>query len=307
MSKTRIAIVGAGALGAMYAARFFDMDPSSVFFVAGGARKRRLEEEGVYVNGRQYRVAVEDPEGPERPAALVLVGVKYLQLDQAVVDTARFVGPGTQILSVMNGIDSEERIAARFGWDHTLFCVALGMDPLRQGNHIRVTREGKLLFGEGENRGPDSRLQWICDLFDRCGIEWEIPADMIRALWWKYMINVGVNQCSAVTGASFGMFQRSAEAGALMESAMAEVIKIASAKRIDLTGKDIEKWREILAGLSPDGKTSMLQDIEAGRRTEVDMFAGTLVSMGKELGIETPVNLALLRIIRVMEAAGEFE
>ncbi len=299
-----IAIVGAGALGAMYAARFFDHDPSSVIFVAGGDRRRRLEKDGVIVNDRQYRVAVKDPEGPDAPADLVLLGVKHLQLDQAISDMARFVGPDTRVLSVMNGIDSEERIADRFGWEKTLYCVALGMDSLREENRVRVTQEGKLLFGEARNRGRSERLRPICALFDRCGIAWEIPDDMIRSLWWKYMINVGVNQCSAVTGATFGVFQRSEDARALMESAMAEVLAVARAKGIDLSEADIEKWRDILAGLSPEGKTSMLQDIDAGRRTEVDMFAGTLVAMGEALGIDTPVNRALLRIIRVMEASG---
>ncbi|MGD8369059.1 MAG: 2-dehydropantoate 2-reductase [Desulfobacterales bacterium] len=297
-----IAIVGAGALGAMYAARFFDHDPSSVFLVAGGDRKRRLEKEGVFVNDRQYRVSVKNPSGPDAPADLILVGVKYLQLDQAIADAARFVGPHTQVLSVMNGIDSEERIADRFGWNKTLYCVALGMDPLREGNRVRVTQEGRLLFGEAQNRGQSERLKPICALFDRCGIAWEIPDDMIRSLWWKYMINVGVNQCSAVTGAPFGVFQRSKEARALMDSAMDEVIAVAEAKGIGLSEADIEKWHPILAGLSPEGKTSMLQDIDAGRRTEVDMFAGILVKMGEALGIDTPVNRALLRIIRVMEA-----
>ncbi len=296
-----IAIVGAGALGAMYAARFFNADPSLVFFVAGGRRRRRLEKEGVFVNDRRYRARVEDPQGAENPADLVLVGVKHLQLDQAVDDMARFVGPDTQILSVMNGIDSEERIAARFGWEHTLYCVALGMDALREGNRIRVAREGKLLFGEAENRGGNSRLAPICALFDRCGIGWEIPEDMIRALWWKYMVNVGVNQCSAVCRAPFGVFQRSEDARMLMDEAMAEVIAVAGKKGIDLSLADIEKWHEILFGLSADGKTSMLQDIDAGRRTEVDMFAGSLVSMGEALGVDTPVNRTLLRIIRVME------
>jgi 2-dehydropantoate 2-reductase len=297
----KIAIVGAGALGAMYAARFFQQDPASVFLVAGGERRRRLEKEGIVVNDRQYRIAVKDPTGPDSPADLILVGVKYLQLGQAIADLTRFVGPDTQILSVMNGIDSEERIADRFGWEHTLYCVAVGMDPLREGNRVRVTQEGRLLFGEAENGGQRLRLAPIRELFDRCGIAWEIPQDMIRALWWKYMINVGVNQCSAVTGAPFGVFQRSEEARALMDSAMAEVIAVARAREIDLGEADIERWHEILAGLSPEGKTSMLQDIDAGRRTEVDMFAGILVAMGDQLGVDTPVNRALLRIIRVME------
>ncbi len=297
----KIAIIGAGALGGMYAARFFDSDPESVFLVAGGDRKRRLETEGFYLNDRHYLVSTAEPAGHEAPADLILVGVKYDQLDQAVGDMARFVGSGTHILSVMNGIDSEERIAAAYGWERTLYCAALGMDPLRENNRIRVHREGSLLFGEAENKGPSGRLAPICALFDRCGIAWEIPDDMIRTLWWKYMINIGINQCSAVCSAPFGLFQGSEEARTLMDSAMAETIAVARAKGIDLTEADIGQWHKVMAGLSPEGKTSMLQDLDAGRRTEVDMFAGTLVAMAEDLGIDAPVNRTLLRIIRVLE------
>ncbi|MCF8079514.1 MAG: ketopantoate reductase family protein [Desulfobacterales bacterium] len=297
----KIAVIGAGALGGMYAARISDNDPDSVFLVAGGDRKRRLETEGFYLNDRQYILPVAEPEGPVMPADLIIVGVKYGQLDQAVGDMARFVGSGTQILSVMNGIDSEERIAAAYGWERTLYCVALGMDPLRENNRIRVHREGRLLFGEAENKGPSGRLAPICTLFDRCGIAWEIPDDMIRALWWKYMINIGINQCSAVCGAPFGLFQRFEEARALMDSAMAETIAVARARGIDLTEADIGECHKVMAGLSPEGKTSMLQDLDAVRRTEVDMFAGTLTAMAEDLGVDTPVNRTLLRIIRVLE------
>jgi 2-dehydropantoate 2-reductase len=87
-----------------------------------------------------------------------------------------------------------------------------------------------------------------------------------------------------------------------MESAMREVMTIAKHLKIQLTEKDIENWYAILSGINPDGKTSMLQDIEAGRKTEVEMFAGKVVELGEKYGIPTPVNQTLLRIIKVMEA-----
>lgn len=82
---------------------------------------------------------------------------------------------------------------------------------------------------------------------------------------------------------------------------MQEVITLAKALEINLSEADIEDWRDILQTLSPEGKTSMLQDIEAGRPTEVDVFAGKVVALGRELGIATPVNAALLHAIRVLE------
>lgn len=296
-----IAVIGAGALGGMYAAAFADLDSESVFLVAGGRRKQRLESEGFWFNDRPYRLPVAEPQGPPRPVGLILVAVKHRQLEKTLEDMARFVGPESLILSVMNGIESEERIATRFGWDKTLYCVALGMDSLRENNRIRCSNRGRLLIGESNNSASAETVQRVKSLLERAGIDCEVPEDIVRTLWWKYMINIGINQCSAVIGANFGVFQQHAEARELMDAAMREVMAVAQARDIDLNESDIRQWHQVLMTLGPEGKTSMLQDIEAGRATEVGMFAGSLVAMGKELGVETPVNHTLLRIIRVME------
>jgi 2-dehydropantoate 2-reductase len=121
-------------------------------------------------------------------------------------------------------------------------------------------------------------------------------------MWWKFMINVGINQASAVLRSPYGVFQSSPDALALMKTLMQEVIAVAQKNSVGLTLKDLDDWCTILNTLSPDGKTSMLQDIEAGRKTEVEIFAGKVVSMGEKFQIPTPVNETVLRIIKVIEA-----
>ena len=116
------------------------------------------------------------------------------------------------------------------------------------------------------------------------------------------MINVGINQASALLGAPYRVFQTSPDAMALMKLLMAEVVNLAQPAGIDLTGKDIEAWCRILSGLSPQGKTSMLQDMEAGRKTEVEIFAGKVVSLGAQYQVPTPVNSAVLHIIKALES-----
>jgi 2-dehydropantoate 2-reductase len=126
---------------------------------------------------------------------------------------------------------------------------------------------------------------------------------MIRILWWKFMINVGINQASAALKAPYGEFQQQGAARDLMESAMREVVALARASGVHLSDADIDDWYTILPTLSPLGKTSMLQDVEGGRKTEVEMFAGEVIEMGERLGIPTPVNERLFQTITQIEAS----
>jgi 2-dehydropantoate 2-reductase len=298
----KISIIGAGAMGAVYAGLLYDMDPRCVSFVAGGNRGERLRRDGLLVNGKRYNIPVRSPEEQTRPADLIIVAVKNQHLDDAVRDMHYCVGPETIIISVMNGIDSEERIGTVYGLEKVLYCVSLGIDAVREANRIIYTTQGTLLFGEALNPTPTRRVKIIQELFARAGIVYETPPDMQLVLWRKFMINVGINQASAVLGAVYGVFQTSPEARNLMESAMGEVIGLAQKAGVHLSADDIRGFEPILARLSPQGKTSMLQDVEAGRKTEVEMFAGRVIALGKQYNIPTPVNQMLFDQIRAIES-----
>jgi 2-dehydropantoate 2-reductase len=296
-----ISVIGAGAMGAAYASTLYDRDKDGISFVARGERYERLKQKGVIVNNRHYFFNVMRPEEKTSPADLVLVAVKHHYLEDAIRDISNRVGENTVILSVMNGIESEAQIGAVYGMDKLLYCVAVGIDAVRRGHHVTFSQQGKLFFGEANNHHISERVKRVQSLFDQAGIVYEIPDDMIRTLWWKFMINVGINQASAVLGAPYSVFQRSREARELMISAMEEAIAIAQPAGIHLSEADITNWNSFLNSLSPDGKTSMLQDIEARRKTEVEMFAGKVIELGKEYGIPTPINQTLYRIIKVIE------
>jgi len=294
--------MGAGALGGAYGGLLYEMDASSVYFVAGGSRLTKLRKDGLVVNGRQHFFPVVPPEDLSPPVDLIIVAVKYHGFDSAIQDMKNRVGAETSIISVMNGIESEERIGAAYGMDKVLYAVAVGIDALREGNRINYTTQGKIFFGEARNEVLTDRVKRIQALFDRAGIIYETPPDMMRILWWKFMINVGINQTSAVLRAPFAVFQESKQARDLMESAMREVIALSEKAKVDLNEDDIRKFNEILPSLSPRGKTSMLQDVEAGRKTEVEMFAGKVISLGREYNVPTPVNQRLFDLIKEIEA-----
>lgn len=298
----KIAIIGAGAMGAVYASMLYDMDSRCISFVARGDRMARLRREGLIVNGKLYNIPVLDPEDHTEPADLIIVAVKNQHLDDAIRDMRNCVGPETVIISVMNGIDSEERIGAVYGLDKVLYCVSLGIDALREDNRVIYTTQGTLFFGEATNPFPTERVKRVQELFSKAGIVHETPPDMKRVLWRKFMINVGINQASAVLRSPYVVFQNSGQARELMESAMWEVIQLAQKAGVNLSEDDIRGFEPVLARLNPQGKTSMLQDVEAGRKTEVEMFAGRVIALGKYYNVPVPVNQMLFDQIRAIES-----
>jgi 2-dehydropantoate 2-reductase len=308
MQKIRkVAILGAGAMGAYFAGRFFDAPGFSTVLIAAGRRLERLESNGLVVNGKSYAVPVLNPDEATSPADLIIVALKHHHLKDAVSGLEKLVGDSTTIISIMNGLDSEEYIGSIYGMDKVLYAVSVAIDAVRQGNQITYSKPGKHYFGEAANTKThlSRRVRRLQEAFDRAGIVHETSEDMIRMLWWKFMVNVGINQASAVMRASYGIFQTSADARGLMRAMMKEVIALAAVMEVNLTDRDIEEWDTFLKTLSPQGKTSMLQDIEAGRKTEVEMFAGKVIELGKTQAVPTPVNQAVYQIIRVLEQQAE--
>ncbi len=276
------------------------MDPNSVAFIANGERYDALEQNGVIVNGKRYLIPVMNS-GESISVGLVIVAVKHHQLVDTISDIKKAVGEQTIILSVMNGIDSEERIGAVYGMDKVVYGLTLGMDAVRVHNSVNYSNQGRILFGEKDNSNLTDRVKRISELFNKAGVAYTVPQDMIRSLWYKFMINVGANQTSAVQRATYGTLRSSSESKQLMDSAMREVISIAMIMEVALSEDDIVEWYKVLDTLGSDGKTSMLQDVEADRQTEVDMLAGTVIKLGKRHGVATPVNQQLFYELKRIE------
>src|SRR5271157_724335 len=291
-------------MGAFYASKFFDSSLLSTVLVAREPRYDRLKAEGLVVNGKHYSIPVVHPDEATPPADLIIVALKHHSLPAAVHDLKNLVGDQTTLVSVMNGLDSEEYLGSIYGMDKLLYAIAVAIDALREGNSVTYTNPGKVIFGEPDNSPPSERVRCVQAAFEQAGVVTEIPADMMRMLWWKFMVNVGINQASAVMRAPYGVFQSSPDAQALMETLMREVLVLAQRVGVNLGEQDLDAWYAFLKTLSPKGKTSMLQDIEAGRKTEVEIFAGKMVELGKSHGIPTPVNQTLLSIVHVLERYG---
>jgi len=300
-SIEKVAIIGAGAIGASFASMFYSMSQDSVSFIAGESRYAKLKQNSIVVNGKTYNIPVYLPGQVTMHYDLVIFSVKHHHLLSATNDLQKVVGDETVILSFMNGIESEEAIGSVLGSEKVLYSIVLGIDAVRVGNSTVYNNQGRVFFGEERNTVLTDRVIKIKELFERARINFVIPEDMRRTLWWKFMINVGINQVSAAFRSPYRQLQVPGKASSLMDSAMREVMAIAQRLGIDINEKDIENWHDVLSSLSPDGKTSMLQDVEAGRKTEVEMFAGKVIELGRQLDVPTPVNESLFHMIRRIE------
>ena len=259
--------------------------------MASGARKDCLEQKGVTVNGINYRFPIVTPEDNDGPSDLVIIAVKGYDLAQALKDIKYQVGPETIILPVLNGIDSEKRTADVYGQEHVLYSYMRVSIAMKDGKAEFDPEKGLIHFGEEKNDPGhfSDKVLAVKELFDRCGIDYKIDSDMIKGLWFKFMCNVGENMTCAMFGIPFGAFQKSADANYFRRAAMWEVIRVANRLGVDIDQNEIDRQEHTIGRLPYQNKPSTLQDLEAGKHTEVDMFAGTVVRLGKELGVETPV------------------
>lgn len=296
-----VALIGLGAMGVFFAPRFQKtLGDDNFCVIAEGSRKERLTTRGVTVNGVNYRFRVCEP-GEGTPADLVIMAVKNTGLEQAIKDIRQFVGEQTQILCVMNGVESEERLAAVYGWNHIMYSYMKISVVMKDGVADFNPNGGKVHFGEKNNAVYSERVIRVKELFDRCEIPYEIDEDMLEGLWFKYACNVGENLTCALLGIPFGAYRVSEPANRLREEAMREVFQVAKAKGIEIPMERFEEQKKIIHKIPPQNKPSTLQDIEAGRKTEIEMFAGSMVRMGEELGIPTPLCWVFLQGIHVLE------
>ena len=289
------ALIGLGALGILFGRKM-----PGVQVVADEARAARYAAQPTLCNGEECRFAYCDPAAGQ-PVDLILVAVKATALDEAIRQIGAFVGPDTVILSVLNGITSEERLEAAYP-GHVLWSVAIGMDANRSGRTLVFKSPGEIQFGERDG-SITPRVAAVAQYLTACGIQNEPCTDILYKQWHKLMINVGLNQASAAFGMTYGGLAEDNAQRALMLSAMQEVIRLANAEGVPLPPDDDVTW---LAGaiprFKPDNKPSMGQDVDAHRPTEVEEFSGVVRRLSKKHGLPTPANDFFYRAIRAIEA-----
>lgn len=307
MDKIRtVSIIGLGAIGSFLAVQLQPVLGENLRIIAGGARKERIERDGVVANGEQFNFKVTSPEEKTGFADLAIIIPKFSGLKSAIEDIKNQIGPDTLIMAPLNGVESEEIVSETYGSTNVIYSLMM-VSVVMQGNACRFDpKTAQIQFGEKLNKEISPRIQLIKDLFESAGLRTHIPEDMIKAIWFKYMINVSENQSSAVLGLCYNAWQGACPSADFIRRKLEdEVVKVAAAQGITITNEERKKHEDRLKILIPTNIPSTRQDIIAGRKTEVDIFAGTMIRLGEKLGVPVPYNEMFYHAIKVFEAKND--
>ena len=302
MKINSVLLAGAGSIGLPTAETIYRADPHCISILAKGERLERYKKTGLWANGERLDFRFTSGEIVD----LIIVACKFHHLDQIIEDIAPSVGKDTIILSILNGISSEEKIGRKFGQERLPLAMLLGTDAHCSDGHVKYDLKGTIHFGDANGKNAE-REEKLVEFFTRTGVAFKLEQNMKRAQWFKYMFNVGLNQTTAILRLSYGAVQNKGgndeipEARQLVEKAMREVITIANAEGIDLNDGDIESVYQTLNRFNPAATSSMCQDVLAGRKTELEMFCLTIMELGKKHNIPVPVNEMYYLQLRIIE------
>lgn len=295
-----VAVIGLGAVGSIYAWRLSEyLGYENVEIIVDDNRRQRYMKEAIFLNGNQIDFNY-NKSGTK--ADLLIIATKNNHLESALSTIAPYVGANTILLSLLNGIDSEEILEKYFGEEKVLYSFTTALDSTRIGNRIDFSTEGIIYFGE-KNNELTKRVKDIKELFDKAKINYNVPANIHLEMWAKFMVNVSINTISAITRATYGECSSNEIIKNLIIETQKEVIALAQKLGIkELDDSYIDKYQKIFASLEYSGKTSMLQDVEANRETENRWFCLKATQLGKQLGVATPLIEMLGQIMAAIDA-----
>lgn len=292
-----VLICGLGAIGTIYAEKIQRTKSAELKVLVDESRLERYKSNPVVFNGKSLYFDYILQTNTDFKADLIIIATKFSGLEAVIQNIENFVDEDTIILSLLNGVTSEKLISSKYGKEKVLHSYFIGHSAVRDGRNIIHDGINTLVFGAVE---PNEKVDIIKDFFEKSGVNYEISDNILRSMWLKFMLNVSANQTTAVLGYTFKELMDSEKAMELAKKLMTEVQLIAKAEGISNTDMMIEETIESFKKMLPEGKTSMLQDVEAGRKTEVDLFAGTVSSLGKKYKIPTPYNDVIKDIIEAM-------
>ena len=295
-----VLICGIGAIGTIYAARLFDKPQVNLKILADKERIQKYTQNPTVFNGKSYKFNFLTPE-ENWSADFVIIATKNNGLNDVIKDIKNFVSENTVIISLLNGIESEDVISRSFGQDKVLYSYFIGHASTRNGRSITHDGVYTTVFGEKSNKNYSENVKRVKDFFDKTGINYEIPEDMDYSRWWKFILNVGYNQASAVLRANYGEFQNSEKTNSVAVNLMKEAVALAKAEGVNKTENIIPEIESVIKAMIPETKTSMLQDVESKRETEIDIFSGYIKKLAQKHSLQTPYNSLFFELIKAID------
>ncbi len=297
----KIALLGAGAVGAYFIWGFENAKPADRIFtvIAEGDRRERLIKDGIKINGVTYHPSVKtSAEAGEQD--VVIVAVKGNTLRDSVDMLKPLTGANTAILSMLNGADSEEIIADAVGADHVLHSIIM-IASRRAGGEVvfDMNYNTTVYYGAVDIKDADLKIKYVAAAFEGTGLNVVQSKDIMFDIWTKYAKNICNNLPQAIIGAPAALYTRSSHGLFIAKKLWAEVRTLARVRGIELPEE---------VGIYPcadSSRYSTLQDIDEKRRTEVDSLCGYLLDIAEKEGIEVPYIEYTYHAIKAVEEKNE--
>ena len=305
----RITIMGAGGVGGYFGAKLAKSG-CDVGFVARGAHLAAIRQSGLRVESQLGEIYLPEVRANDDAAAFgtpdyVFLSVKLWDTEPAVRALANVIGPQTAVLSFQNGVQKDDLLRKLLGEQAVMGGVAyIGAGIARPGVIRHTGTIQRLVFGEFDG----SRSQRAAALLEACtraGIDAELSADIQRAIWEKFVFIVGLSALTTATRQTIGPVRGNARTRALLLEIMQETVAVGRARGVKLPEDYGETRLAFVDSLPAEMTSSMHNDLEAGKRLELDWLSGGVVELGKETNVPTPMNRAVTAILALYANGAE--
>lgn len=285
-----ILICGLGGIGCVCACNIKDnFKNGNLKILVDKNRYQKYIEQPTVFNSKKYIFDYILPDYKGFKADLIIIATKNDGLKSAIQSIKNFTDKNTIIISLLNGIHSEKEIQKYYTENNILISFYIGCSCIRNGRTIEQNGSYELVIGSKEEKDIDA-LNKIKVFFEETNIKYKIPENILEEYWKKFLVNVGVNQLCASTGLKLSEIRNNIKLTANLKGLMQEAKIIAEKENIKNTERIYNSAENFLLKELADAYPSMLQDVEAGRKTEVDIFAGEIIKLAKKHNIETPLN-----------------
>lgn len=296
----RIAVLGAGAVGAYYGKRLAD-GGADVVLVARGAHLEALRTNGLTIvepeGTTTTKLAATDDVASIGPVDAVLFCVKSYDTDVAARTLAPLLRDGTAVISLQNGIDNEQRIAAAIGREHVVGGAAYILAAVREPGVVEAGGPRRIVIGDLDPGPPSARVRAMVDIGARAGLEVVAAEDIRVALWEKYVLLVAFSAMTAAVRLGIGEIRDAPAACSMLGAIMTEAWTIGRAMGVPLAEDLVERQMELVLTRNDDATASLYHDLVTGHRMETDALQGAAIRLGREHGVPTPALDAAYAIL----------